>query len=266
MKRLFVAYRRNTLFDTYVPSLLEGLDVVGTFIVPQGVAFDTCSEAALAAAISAQSAGAEAILVDSTCGGLAYRRNERGLSVNRFRPHIGLDYCFSQEVDRLFPVNTVGDNLAWFATQVVANRQVAAVVVIADCITDHKLVGVDTHQQWGWHNADLPHLIGVHAQRLFPAATVTVVRKLEDALLDAQDPTTLLILDRHCGIKKLMQAASSRKDDDCAYFSLTNWPHPSQLMMLPFETCLGHLIESGQINYSFNIGMMRAVILRELNA
>ena len=86
---------------------------------------------------------------------------------------------------------------------------------------------------------------------LFPEATTQIVQTLAEALEHASDKETLIVLDRHCGIKEIMAQAGGW------YRSLGNWPHPSMLYMLPFETCASNLVSRGGFDFAFDLELMR---------
>lgn len=251
MRKFFVAYRNNDLYATYVPRLLEGLNVVGTFVVPRGTELETVREAATAAVEKAVAAGATGIISDETCGHIADVPVPGDYWPRcRFGCHVTLDRLFAWQIENICPNNTIAENFAWFAKQVVGDRRVTSVVVAEDRIADHDLVGTDDDRQPFQNGARLEWMVR-QLNQLFPNVAVKKVFKLQEALEFATDPEALLVLDRHCGIKEIMDQKAGW------YNSLANWPYPSMLMLLPLETCAANLASAGTIDFEFDLEAMR---------
>ena len=192
---------------------------------------------AIAKAKQAKVDGATTILTDYTCLGAG--RHEIGKMF--FQEEIFLDELFSIQVENCSSGNTMDDNFVWCAKQIADGKPIKSVVVVENCIGDHSINGRRPCIDW----------VKDQLTGLFSGATVEVVETLDEALVLADNPETLLVADRHCGVKKVM----SREDG--WYNSLNNWEYSSMLYMLPPETCVGHLINRGVVDFEFDLEEMR---------
>lgn len=245
-ERIFCCYRDNALFREYVPRLVEGMNTE-TYVIPEGTVFDEKAKADLtAAADAAVWSGCRSLITDRTCADVAICKcpdAQLGLSGVRFRRYCFLDDVFSQTIERWQPQNSMADNFAWLSEHVVAGCTIQSVVIVRDNIGDHSSNDPESIANW----------VRDQSLRLFPKARVSIVKTLHEAMV-AATPVTLIIADRHCGIKELM-------DESCGwYHNLANWPGPGYLMQLPFETCAENLVSVGRISFSFDISEMRKIL------
>lgn len=252
----FVAYRENELFLKYLPGILEGLPIAGKFVIPQGTDLKDCKDAFIAAADAALANGATYFLTDGTCSGYHYmdltgRRRIKGKE--SYQINIDFDGIFRNEIERWLGSNPTADNILWFAEQITTGRTVDKVVIVADRIKDHGFVG-NTPLTMGKTEEGLQEILS----KRFPDADVQIVKDLQAAMAFADEENTMLVLDRHCGIKELMLDERGYQ----IYTSLGNWKHASMLYMMPFETCADQLMERGTFPYRFDTEKMRAAIMR----
>lgn len=251
---LFVIYRDNDLFRTHVHRILEGLNVVGTYVVPRGIAFDAVRDEAIAAAEQALANGARLLVTDQTCSSVNSILTEgESRPRNRFSRKSLLDYIFRNQIDAGHPKNTVADNVAWFADQVTGKRTVKSAIIVQSRISDHCWAGKD-NTELPRSEAEKSKWLAKQLNAIFPDSDVKIVETFKEALEFAGDPETLLVLDRHCGVKEVM----SREGD--WYNSLSNWPHACMLFQLPFETCAANLVSRGNVGHIFEIEAMRNLI------
>ncbi|MFC1644617.1 hypothetical protein ACFL08_01165 [Patescibacteria group bacterium] len=251
--KIFLIYRNNELFQEYIPRIMEDFDVVGTFVVPAGVSYESIAEEAIEAAEDAKSKGAYLLVSDETCRGIAYKPTLSDKWKDRFkRSFCGLDYIFSRQIEEGFCNSTSVDNLVWFALQVVNGRNLKKVIVVQECISDHHYAGSDNCRRIPTEERSI--WVSNHLQDLFPEARIQVVGTLDEALPYASDPELLLVADRHCGVKDIMSQEGGW------YNSLSNWPHECMIYMLPFETCAANLISLGSIDFRFDVAKMKEII------
>jgi hypothetical protein len=253
---IFIAYRSNQLFDKYVPGLVKGLPVTETFIIPAGTSFSDVRAAAFAATERAQRKGAATILLDFTCTELSELRvsPEEEWPKKRFHKTVSLDYLFASEVDRQSPGSTVAQNFVRFARLVVDEKPVTTVVVVQESLGDHEFAG--TNKPFGqFMDAKAVAWIVGQVKELFPKSAVNVVATLDKALESADDPATLVVCDRHCGVKEVMGKRNGM------YGSYANWPYPAMLYMLPFESCAAHLAGLSRLDFTFDLAKMQQEIL-----
>lgn len=258
-QKLFVIYRDNSVFRNFVPQLLEGLEVVDTYIVPQGTKPDDVLKVATSAMERARENGANIIISDITCTNLAYKERSVGYPTLLFSDIITLDFIFKSQISKWKPKNTMAENFAWFARQITKNRKIKSIVVVESQIADHRLAGSDDKNQLR-KTSDRSEWIVNQLRAIFPKCIIRLVKKLPEALELASDPETLLVLDRHCGIKNTMSNKNGWYD------SLDNWPYPSMLYLLPFETCAANLMSQGNFEFEFNIEDMRQELAQNLNS
>ncbi len=245
---IFVTYRNNDLFQTHVPRLLEGLSVTSQFVIPAGTELDTVKDEYVAAVERAVSNGARIMLSDETCnewqykGYVGHEPKFRSTSVN-------LNELFHTQVEDWLGSKTLAQNSVWFAQQLVGTRLVKQILVVTDSICDHRLVGSGGPGRRS--NLEMAEWLGEQLAGHFLDAKVSVVDSLADALKWAEDPTALLVMDRHCGIKPLIPDY---------WYSLSGWKSPALMFMLPFENTTHHLMGREGFDFSFDYDQMRKKI------
>jgi hypothetical protein len=256
-KQLFVMYRRNDLFDRRVPQIIDGLPVGGVFTIEVGTTIAE-NKSAYMDFLQKIPLGS-AMLSDETCHPCVNQEiigteSSNGAEGRCAGSSVSLDDLFFQEVQRWTKDQTQDENLVWFAKQVIGQRPIQGVLVVADCISDHAFAGNSgTMYQY---NAEENWIATILGGALGVASTVTPT--LEEAIQKCGDcPEILIVADRHCGLKNVMSRTGKW------YRSLANWPHKSALFTLPFETCADQLIERADFTYDFDIANMRAKVLSE---
>lgn len=261
MKTL-VVYRDNDLFKRYTSEMLTNMDeinVIETFVVPRGVQVESLKEKTTAVIDRARTLGAECVITDRTCRGVV------GPDYSKWTKVLSLESPFQEQVEKVNPDRTQAELFVWFAKTVASDSVIKSIVVVKDSIGDHSFVGkrddadrVPTNRVPGYEDK-LVSWVEKQLQNAFPEATTTIVDKLEDALALADNPETMLVLDRHCGVKEVMD---SKKDG--WYHNMANWPHQAILFMLPLETCLELLISRGDFEFEFDIAEMQEDIRQQL--
>lgn len=254
--KFFVIYRQNALFDQYVPLLLEGLPVAGTFTIPAGEAISS-HQVKLQAVLQALPEGVTHFLTDETCA----LHSIPGLTVPGFpapaNKTVWLDTLFSKQVDKWNRGQTVSANLVWFAKQLLAGRTVKRVIVVREAIKDHRFVGTENPLQ-----GPIPLQTWIGEQL---GAGLDALHSITETLAEAiaaagDDESAMIVADRHCGLKDVM------KRDGNWYRSLSNWPHRAALLTLPFETAAAQLMGRGSFEHSFDLAAMREEIKVEVAA
>ena len=247
--KTFCIYRDNNLFSKYVPQLLEeGFEIVGTFIVPAGTDYDSVEEEAIVALKSMQGKGVKIIITDDTFWKVARNHRPSGELVS-------LNYLFASQTREIVPEAASPEQLiTWFAQQLTSGHAPRRVIVVKDCICDHKYISYELMDELMGDDERAGWIIK-HFESIFPEAEFSIVAKLDDALSCANDAETLLVADRHCGIKDIM-----RKERGW-YDSLNNWPYACRLYQLPLETCMENLISVGLTDFRFDVQKMRESII-----
>ncbi len=242
MQSIFVAYRTNTLFARYLPELLDGLPVVGTFVVPSGDQFvwgsqthTNCKNAVLAALD--KGAG---LLTDLTCH--PYQR----IGVDCKGSLAFIDKLFSEQIDAKREQSTSVDNLVWFAKELAEGRSLRQIIVVERSIADHDLVGSDnlfqmlsgTREQRAAQRAE--GIAGILGEN-FPGIETVIAQPADLLLCRIEDPNTMVVIDRH---------ATNHVPD---YGALRR----TILYTLPFEDSALGLIERGNLSWEFDIAEMQ---------
>ena len=136
---------------------------------------------------------------------------------------ISIDEIFRNEVCGWLGVNSVADNLGWFAGMIAEGRTVEKIVIVANRLADHRFEG-----EGSWEYRFGAKHTPVLEQRMmdalgdkYPSASMEVVDTLEDAMVHAEEDTTMLVVDRHSGIKDVMQQE---------YEKLSMWTRRSMLV------------------------------------
>jgi hypothetical protein len=253
---LFVSYRENALFNEYVPQLLEGLPISGTFIIPAETWPEDKGEEYITAFTNLQKNGVRGILCDETCNPMYFENRDGMKSESRFSrgiywKTISLNWLFQKEVEKWVGNNSVATNLCHFATEAAAGHKIQKIVVVKNSLGDHTLVGSQAplaNQRDTWITSQLAACFN---------ASTAIVNTLAEALPHMDDESTLLVADRHCGIKKLMGGGAG-------YNSLANWPKKCALLLLPFETCAAQLIGRGTFPHRFDIQSMQDEVRKDM--
>ncbi len=241
-----VIYRNNDLFAQYVDAILKGHEVSVRYVIPAGEAFGDHENAILEDLARALANQAKVLFVDSTCGDV----DREGRMI-----HIDLDGLFQSQIEKRHPNNTVEDNFAWYARQVVGERQVKKVIVVLNQIADHGFVGSNS----GPSRGNAAEWVIKQLHDLFPGVRVLTIATLAETLKQAEDPETLIVLDRHCGIKEEMP------NKEGWYHAAHNWLHQSMLYILPFETCASQLASCGKCAEAFDVEEMRSAVQKRID-
>ncbi len=242
--KLFVAYRNNSLFSRFVPELLEGLEIEKTFIIPAGTSLQDVKGELTAACSNLESTH---FLTDSTCRPYNIGRViKQNLSS---KVEIKLDSLFEHEVYIWTEGHNSSENIVWFTEHVSMGNEIKRIVIVRDCICDHGF-GRSEEDVVIWISEQLANRFSVQPE---------VVKTLDEAMPFLDESETIIVVDRHAGLKDLMKV-----DGEHGYHSLDNWRYKSMLLTLPFETCAEQLISRGAFEHSFNIDRMRESIKEQL--
>jgi hypothetical protein len=241
MKRIFVAYRENSLFREYMPSLVAGTEVAGTFILPRGADFKAERPKAVEMIRNTRlTRDIDVFVNDSTCAELiSCCPKARFVSLNRiFGEQIG-EYTKRQPIDK---------NVRWFAERIAQNRAIASIVVIDHCINNSPLEGKMTEipiDRAAWYAKQI--------KEVFPLANVVRLPALKDAFGGCiNDEHALIILDINCGAKEEISMA------DGWYQSLNNWKYKALPLILPLPIVTCQLVNRGKFNFDFNVDKLRS--------
>jgi len=251
MRKIFLTYRQNELFDKYVPQILDGLSIVGTFIIPAGTEVLDVKDEYSQKLSTLSECGVTHIIHDDTCSPWDFLSDS---SLHEYRNKIvRLDRLFSSQIYKWIGRQTVADNLKWFASCVANGKPVKKVVVVKKSINDHDCAGEEDIS----HPRGMQGFVAEKVGEVFKAESV-MVDTLKEALEFAHEVEAMIVADRHSGIKEVMPRSGKWYD------SLSNWPHQCMLFILPFETCAKQLIDRGTFPYSFNVDEMRDEVLMQL--
>ncbi|OIO48270.1 MAG: hypothetical protein AUJ34_03420 [Parcubacteria group bacterium CG1_02_41_12] len=256
---IFLAYRNNRLFQKYVPKIIEGFPIAGTFVLPAGTELDDKREEYINAVNSATEKGATMFLDDHTCMRYHYEEYTGGnLQWGEDEFEIHLDWSFRSQIESWTGNRSAMENIAWFAKQVANSQPVNKIVIVVDRITDHSFAGDGGNDLRNCKKLETASRISTKMSEAFADAEIISVLHLEEALEYANNPCIMIVADRHCGI---YQIAADAKHN---YEEYGGWPYPCMLFLLPLESCAARLIDRGDFSFNFDCEEIREKIREKM--
>jgi hypothetical protein len=256
---IFLAYRRNELFDHYVPLITQGLNVVETFIVPKGTNIDDeLREQGLALAKRIINSGNGIFISDKTCLEILREKDpETGkVSYLHFTEDVILNWLFSDQLDLYRRGYSLEENLQWLVEKTLLSYQypIKRIVVVEENLQDHwdsdyEYFGTGFPCGVEREDTDIAKWFAETMKNMFPKALVSTIPEVKKEELD--EPGTLVLVDRHCG-------------KGSWYNDATVWPYRSAVVILPFSSTVFSLTQLGQItDFEFDVEKIRAEIFKK---
>ena len=254
---IFVAYRKNLLFDTYIPRLLEGIPLAGSFTISSGESLVEKSSEYISALDSSSDEEISLIITDSTCSPTNFKKST-GISLNLsgtlIKNHVYFDDLFAEQIRVWTNEHTALQNVRWLALQVANGTRVNKIVVINSCICDHCVFKIQCTNDNAVCDASI--WIGSKLGTLFRAEHV-VVQSMAEAVQYLGDSHNLLVADYHSGTQDVM---NSRRNDK-RFYSFDNWPYQAMLLTLPIEVCTAQLVDRGTFPLLFDVDRMKENVI-----
>lgn len=236
MKQLFVVYRNNDLFSTYIPELLalvpKGVEIE-KLIFPHGTPVSEMVQPLkeLLNKVSAPSL----YLSDSTCAPWSELGNEIGRDAFNKAESLGmkrlkcLDDAMLKCVENIFKVTSFEDLLKRISYLVAPEAKV--ICVVKQSLTDH-LYGFLNYKDY--KRDEFPGKLNGFLKKIYPLAQIIEVETADEAMQRVgNNSDAMIIVDRHTSILK-------------SCWSIETWEHNAKMLMLPFENAVSHLVGTGK--------------------
>ncbi len=245
------------LFDTYIPRLLEGIPLAGSFTISAGESLVEKSSEFVSALDCIEDGKISLIISDSTCSPGNFEKatgTSLKLSGTLIKNLVLFDDLFAEQIREWTSKHTALQNLRWLALQVANGIRVKKIVVINNCICDHCTFKIKCTIENA--TCDASTWIGSKLGELLSAEHV-VVQSVAEAIQYAGDSQNMIVADYHSGIQDVMNSNTNLK----RFYSFDNWPYCAMLLTLPIEVCTAQLVDRGNFPLCFNVERMKENVI-----
>ncbi len=246
MKKLFVAYRNNNLFQNYVPAILGHLPrevVIEKVVYPAGT-----DRSEIIADLPSRLPTNEKFLClfDRTCEHAAYKV-ERDYRAELVILHHSIDELFNNVAKKLFDTRTEEGIRLGIVKLVglLCDESPSAVEIISRSLTDHMYHKSFEKYQAGGDGEDargitanergMAEFLSNVFKEMFPSVSVDV----QPYPSSHYGEGTVVVADRH-----------SLSSDIC--WDIDGWSHGAKLLLLTFENAIAHLTTMGRLAEQFD--------------